>query len=381
MESAANRKSGYLPSLDGWRAVAIAAVVMTHDAAWHLGRYSNEAWKDLGFAGVNLFFAISGVLICTRILEDEAAVGVFRLKDFYVRRLFRIQPAALTYLAVLAVLIGAGVVHEGWHYWLGGLFLYRNFLFHSASEMAFAGYFTAHFWSLSVEEHFYIFLSVLLKLVKRYRAISLAAVLLALSTAGRIAVGHGWFVVGTSNRRTYWVIGELIWPALFAVLLRRELVLDAARRLLRPWVAFGCTAVVLGVAEALHSGVARVGTLVALRREFHSLLFCFSFWVIATMLHPRSWTTRLLELAPLRYAGRLSYSIYVWHLLFLGTIWPENHITWAPMVWVGARPWRYVGIVATAMLSYHLIEKPLIRAGHRMAPPATPGHRDLAVGG
>jgi hypothetical protein len=73
-------------------------------------------WQAPGFGeyGVYLFFAISGILICTRILEEEAAVGRFRLGSFYTRRLFRIQPAAVTYLAVVGLLTLAGCIHERW---------------------------------------------------------------------------------------------------------------------------------------------------------------------------------------------------------------------------------------------------------------------------
>lgn len=372
------KRSGYLPSLDGWRAIAILGVLMTHDRPWSIGGWSNASWNSVGGDGVNLFFAISGLLICTRILEDEALLGVFRLKAFYVRRLFRIQPAALCYLAVIALLIVLGIVHERWHFWLGGFFLYQNFLYHAENRrLIFEGYFTGHFWTLSVEEHFYIFLSLFLYFVKRYRALALALVLLALRFSGKFAEAHGYYSADTSTRRTYWVIGALIWPAFLALLLREPRIKGFAKRFMRPWVLFAFTFVVVCVGERMHSGASGLGTMRAYNLEDGRVRFLFNFWVIATMLHPQSWTTRVLELAPIRYVGRLSYSIYVWHLLFLCTGWPETHITWPPLVLIGQRPWRYLGILVTAMLSYHLIEKPMMRLGHKLAPPATPGHRDL----
>lgn len=357
---------------------------MSHDRAWHIGSHSNIAWKGLGGSGVDLFFAISGVLICWRILEDEAITGVFKLKDFYIRRLFRIQPAALSYLALIALLIVIGVIHEWWHFWLGGLFLYQNFLFHTQNRtLIFAGYFTGHFWTLSVEEHFYILLSLFLFFVRRYRIRCMALLYLAQYCALRIAHTYGFYSEDTSTRRTYWVIGRLIFPALLALLLRRERVYAAAQKYLRPWVAF-LGAVLLAYADqVMHTKSLGTWTAWWFQNTFYSqwdhVVLTFGFLVVATMLHPRSWTTRFLELAPIRYLGRLSYSIYVWHLLFLCATEPEAHITWAPLVMVDQRPWRYFGILAVAMLSYHLIEKPMIRLGHKLAPPATPGHSDLRV--
>jgi len=99
------RKSGYLPSLDGWRAIAIVAVLMAHDQPWSIAGHSDIGWRDFGGSGVYLFFSISGILICWRILEDEEMLGVFKLRDFYIRRLCRIQPAALVYLAVIGFLM------------------------------------------------------------------------------------------------------------------------------------------------------------------------------------------------------------------------------------------------------------------------------------
>ena len=87
-------------------------------------------------------------------------------------------------------------------------------------------------------------------------------------------------------------------------------------------------------------------------------------WIVATVLHRESWSTRLLEWSPLRYIGRLSYSIYLWHLLFLCTGEPDTHVTWAPLVFLGQRPLRYFAIFGLAMMSYYFIEKPCIRLGH-----------------
>src|ERR1700731_4331889 len=98
--SSARRKSGYIPSLDGWRAIAILGVMWVHDdAKVSIAGHSLVDYQYIGGYGGSLFFAISGILITTRILEEESLCGFFDIKKFYIRRIFRIQPAAWAYLA------------------------------------------------------------------------------------------------------------------------------------------------------------------------------------------------------------------------------------------------------------------------------------------
>jgi peptidoglycan/LPS O-acetylase OafA/YrhL len=370
-------KSGYIPSLDGWRTLAILAVIMTHDQPWTIAGFSNAAWKGYGTWGVYLFFAISGYLICTRILEDEARLGTFRLKAFYIRRVFRIQPAAWAYLSVVAILIAAGVDHDAWKSWFGALFLYTNFLYRSFDGSS-AGYLTTHFWTLAVEEHFYILLSLLLFFVKRGRMLAFSLFFLA-----TYLIKHWIYVSGRYNdsvmmRQTQMMLGFMVFPACIALFLRNQRVMQFAVRYLRPWVAYLATPLVMlmwglrsyglhGMLYPLHHPVDTENT----------VIFGFTFWVVATALHPRSWSTRLLETAPMRFVGRLSYSIYLWHMLFFTAYLPEAGIHWPPLLWLSERPYRYLAAAACALSSYYLVERPLIRMGHRLAPPATPGHADL----
>lgn len=377
----ATRPNGYLPSLDGWRAIAILGVLMTHDLPWVALGHSNTSFRGYGGLGVNLFFAISGLLITTRILEEEELIGRFDVNRFYIRRFFRIQPAAVLYLSVVAILISAKVVHDGWRYWLGALFLYENFLWRGPVVVPFS-YFVGHFWTLAVEEHFYILLSLLLFLIKRFRLAALLGIIVVLNLVTHYAVHHDLTDLDISDRRTYWQISYLLFPAALAVALRRPEVKRWAVRFWRPWTAFMVTAILLLLhryAGQVHShegfGFPRHGW----SHEVGLLSrFFFALWIVATMLHGRAWMTRLLEWRPLRWIGRISYSVYLWHVLFFFRASAETQITNPVILALSIRPVKYVAAFGVAALSYYFIEKPLMRLGHRLAPPATAGRPELA---
>src|SRR5258708_16736007 len=103
--------SGYLPTLDGWRAIAILGVIICHGTTAIFGpggTYVNSRVFDLtrnGALGVDIFFGISGFLICTRLLQEEQKQGRISLKNFYIRRGFRILPPYLFFLSILSLIL------------------------------------------------------------------------------------------------------------------------------------------------------------------------------------------------------------------------------------------------------------------------------------
>jgi len=110
----------------------------------------------------------------------------------------------------------------------------------------------------------------------------------------------------------------------------------------------------------------------------HASLFVisvgFPLIVISTMLHAESISSRILELWPLRFVGHISFSLYLWQQMFFAS----GHTTAAwPLSALQIFPFNYLAAFACAIASYYLVERPLIKVGHRLAHPATPGREDL----
>lgn len=358
------RSAAYLPSLDGWRAIAVCLVLLDHAPAFG-PRVLRHHLQDRGEQAVWLFFAISGLLICSRLLDEEQRYGTISLRNFYVRRGFRILPAAITYLLVVAILGALHVIPFERGSWLGAMFFYRNYwaYLHSGN---FASWFTGHFWSLSVEEHFYFLLPGIMAFFPLRRKWILAA--LALVTCSWTAIFlhsfQGQPPPQCWQQRTEFCLYALLIPALLALTMRSERARLSATRWLSPWLV--CMVVL--VLAWFDSPQATNGRywfqMVAVRALLNPIL------LLSTILHPASLPTRLLESAPLRFIGRISYSLYLWQTLFL-----TRAQTYAGPIHLLQGP--YIGIACAfvcALASYYLIETPMIAVGRQFArrsqPPA-----------
>jgi peptidoglycan/LPS O-acetylase OafA/YrhL len=364
--TAKDKRSGYLPSLDGWRAIAILSVICYHDRVHQLWIFSTSLIHQYGDLGVDLFFAISGVLICSRLLEEERVTGGISLKGFYIRRIFRICPPAWLYLVVYLLLSLFHLLPVDVGGLLASFLMVRNFWVGIAGDVPRTWY-TIHFWSLSVEEHFYLLLPSLLIFVKRRRAVLLgalsAAVMLWVMLVTHYTALHAQGVVLRTDMR----IHALLIPAMFAVLLTRQSVRAFVVRWLHPWVAVLLFAAAFLFFTQTHVHLLSLATMFVIPVGFPLL-------VISTMLHPKSIGCRILEWWPLRFVGHISYSLYLWQQMFFAG--GRAPATW-PLSVLQVFPLNYLAAFACATASYYLIEKPLIRVGHRLAHPATPGREDL----
>ncbi len=361
-----DKRSGYLPSLDGWRAIAILSVICYHDRVHQLWIFSTSLIHQYGDLGVDLFFAISGVLICSRLLEEERVTGGISLKGFYIRRFFRICPPAWLYLIAYVLLSLFHLLPVDVGGVLASFLMVRNFWVGVAGDTPRTWY-TIHFWSLSVEEHFYLLLPSLLIFVKRRRAVLLGALSVAVMLWVTLVTHFTALQKTGIVLRTDMRIHALLIPAMFAVLLTRQKVRAFVTRWLHPWVGVLLFVAVFTLLTRTHVHLLSLATMFVIPVGFPLL-------VISTMLHPKSIACRVLEWWPLRFVGHISYSLYLWQQMFFAggrapAAWPLSVLQIFPL--------NYLAAFACATASYYLIEKPLIRVGHRVAHPATPGREDL----
>jgi peptidoglycan/LPS O-acetylase OafA/YrhL len=355
--------TGYIRTLDGWRAIAVWAVIFHHSRASSLGSFDLSPIRDFCDHGVQLFFAISGLLICSRLLEERALNGRISLKGFYIRRVFRIQPAAIVYLLVLGTLGLTGIIPQSALAWVSSLLCFRNI--HAALNWPTlpGDRYTVHYWSLAVEEHFYLFLPMLLLLARKNVRWSLGILSALFFFWAPFADHFGLAESPLSAWRTDISLRYLIFAAFLAALI--------AQPVQRLWftklTAYGIPIVVV------------VGGILVSQRFLNghgtNELCCLGFplMVLSTMLHPQGWLGRLMETWLFSFLGRISYSLYLWQMLFFVHRSEPSIIRY-----VQNTPWNLLVLMICAMSSYYFIEKPLIRFGHKLAPPATPGRADLS---
>jgi peptidoglycan/LPS O-acetylase OafA/YrhL len=329
---------GRIPTLDGLRAVAILMVITSHATKGRI--------QALGRTGVLLFFALSGYLITTRLIDEYRKSGHISLSNFYLRRIFRIIPPALVYLAVLAVASAIGIVICTDKPILAAMFFYVNYI-DPADHLGFRA---GHFWSLSVEEHFYLLWPLALitfGVAKGWRtALTLICGVIvwrALDHHFNILAGifHAPWLVWNQHG-TDAVVDTLLWGCSLAFFSFK----------LRPWISAGIT--VIGVIALILCvmGLPPVNANIVLTAE--DLLPVVILGAIVSC--PSNWIGRFLELAPMRFIGHISYSLYIWQQMF---IWGPGRTLPVPLGIAAA--------FACAYFSYRFIELPNIEFGRTNA--------------
>jgi peptidoglycan/LPS O-acetylase OafA/YrhL len=316
-------RHAYFPSFDVFRGIGILFVVAAHTP---IQSSALDLIRPLGALGVHMFFALSGFLITYRLLEEFEQSGEISLAGFYRRRARRILPPAAIYLALL-VILGPGfrILPTSLKELSASLFFYRN-LYQPPIPDA---WYTAHFWSLSLEEQFYLFWPSLLVLLgpTRRRTLWTALGIIAACVLWRIYRGSG-----ANLYRPDLLADHLMWGCVLGLTWKRL----SGR--IPPLVR-----TVAGLA-----GILAAAALIYLQPRFWQPFFAFSVAVgfIFSAESARAWTAKL---APFQTLGKASYDCYIWQSLFL----PLPMILLAVPVWQKI-PWSYFAIAALTAASYRL---------------------------
>jgi peptidoglycan/LPS O-acetylase OafA/YrhL len=381
-------RRSHIPALDGLRGVAILLVLLYHFASY--GGLQADVFVDkvvygftmAGWAGVDLFFVLSGFLITGILYDAKGAQQFFR--SFYMRRCLRIFPL---YYGVLALaVVAVPLIYDPAPRYQGFLSDQRWYWTYLLNvRIAAEGWpkfnALAHFWSLAIEEQFYLVWPFVVYLFGRtsLMRICLACVLLALL----VRVGLAWAGQGLA--------AYVLAPARMDALAVGALLALMARgpQGLLPWrrSAFLVTAgtgVILAATLVWRRGLWTLDPLVF--TVGFTLLACFfgALLTLAVTSRAGSGSGALFESRPLRFLGRYSYGLYVFHHPILMNVTQFVMIPSLPTILGSQLPGLAIfsGIVggvslAVALLSWHLYESRFLNLKTRF-PYSQPG-RDIAV--
>jgi peptidoglycan/LPS O-acetylase OafA/YrhL len=345
----------YIPTLDGWRGLSVIGVILYHG---RVGFFKSDSLpmrlSAHGDIGVDVFFAISGFLICGLLLNEYERDGSISLRRFYVRRCFRILPAYYAALAGITTLSIFGVIHIKYSDLPSCLLFYRNYRLLGPDEAG--GFFTAHFWSLAIEEHFYLIWPAVLLTAKPKRAGRVAFLLAMAVATWRSFEGHfelfpGVLIPSNLLARTDAKVDALLWGCIAAIYfpaIKRHV---EGIRFSQLWLPIGA---ILLVFEKFHAP-----GLIVLQAVLIPAL------VLSTVVQPGNLLGRVLEWQPLRWIGTISYSLYLWQEIFLPQLASQKSL--GVFHYVQQSPWNVLAILACGCLGRYLIELPMARLGHRLS--------------
>jgi peptidoglycan/LPS O-acetylase OafA/YrhL len=349
------RPLGYRPGLDGLRALAVTAVLLYH---------AQLGWAGGGFVGVDVFFVLSGFLITALLLHERRTTGAVRLGRFWAARARRLLPAAVVVI-VVALFVSATWHPEDLRLLRGDALASLLYVNNWHQVVAHRSYFAAagrpsllqHYWSLAVEEQFYLLWPPLVALGMRgWRRRRVAGVALAGAGASFLLMvvlfdprhDPSRVYYGTDTRAMPILLGAALacaWPALGRV---RPVGRDA-RALID----------VTGLA-----GLAVLGYVVLRWHDYDTFVYrgglllvaVAAAALVAAAAHPASRVSSLLSGRPLVWLGRRSYGVYLWHWPVMALSRPDIDVHLSAWLLV---PAQVAVTLALAEASYRWVEMPI----------------------
>ena len=322
-----------IPSLDGLRAISITLVILSHLVKWkHVSLARAETYGELG---VNIFFVLSGYLITNLLLREHERTSTISLRDFYIRRAFRIFPAAFVFLAVVIPLYWRQM---SWYHVAAAVF-------YAANMDLTRPWIFGHLWSLSIEEQFYLLWPFAVKKWYRHATVILLCVFLA-TPVFRAALYAFKAQNGLLGSLPVFA-DELAVGCLLAIFATRLPKISGS-------LAVAMVATMLLVPWFPATSAARTLFMLFFLRPMQQLS------IAGVVLHVIQVPYRALNWTPVAWLGKISYSLYLWQELFCSN---------------AALHWGYVLVLpalACACVSYYLVEQPMLRLRDKLARKARP---------
>lgn len=381
----APRADSHVPELDGVRGIAIAAVMALHFLCSPIATPTTALEKILvrltgyGVWGVDLFFVLSGFLI-TGILADSAGSPRY-FRTFYMRRTLRIFPLYYGVLFLVAVLIPASLLArfapgaleiraaQGWLWpYLTNVYL--------VTKGDFTLPYFSHFWTLAIEEHFYLAWPFIVGYTRRETAMRACVVLGSLALISRIVL-HFTHHAFAAQILTPCRLDTLTIGAWFALAARAPSGIDALGERTRKWLAPLAAGVI--VTSAVHAARTRIDWLVEPVRLSVLSAFFGAFILLAAWKRGPARTRSVLGQSWLRWLGKYSYGLYVYHGIIAYSLlhdgWLAALETWTGSRLVGVLIGAVIGSaisVVLSVLSYELYESKFLKLKRLFEPKRAP---------
>ena len=333
----------YYHSLNGLRGLSIILVV-----AFHLGYTLSNIFN--GGLGVNIFFVLSGFLITTICIKEINLTSTLSLNGFYYRRFLRIFPVAYLYLTVILILNFILILNIPWYQFAAGYLYILNFSYFRSH--GFVPYF-GHYWSLSVEEQFYLIFPLLLKINRKLFVLSIMFIVLVLPLLCLLQYLYEPLNQGVLYMFTHYFIKFQA-------------------------IAVGCLFSVLTIHKAfdnLYLSKTKVpGNIAAIflifylgYDSFYSIKSVYinclisvltGYIIVSNLATSKDIIFRILNFKPLVFIGKLSYSIYIWHVIF--TVNDPRFPKFMSIF-----PFNLIGIIVVSCLSYYCYERYFLKFKNR----------------
>lgn len=354
-----NDQSHYMIQLDALRALAVFGVLVHHFLPHEFFLNSKLHWGPLG---VRLFFVLSGFLItgillrCRELVDSTQQDAWFTIKKFYLRRFIRLMP--IYYLTILATIIIASSSIKNslvWH------LTYTSNIYFALNDW---DTITSHFWSLAVEEQFYVFWPLIMILVPRQYLLKIIISTICIGPVFRLLMIA--FNFSNGNREyilTFACFDSLGLGALLAFFNQNQNELKQAKKYLCLfcfWLGFP-----LFVAFKLIS-FTNIDNFIVSSLEYTTASMLFVWLIERAARGFNGLTGLILELPGLVYLGKLSYGIYVYHLLVPYALYKIlSHLGLPYPVW-GWKKFVLSSVltIIMAVLSWHFFEKPINALKH-----------------
>ena len=293
----------YRSDIDGLRAVAVLFVLMFHGGL---------TLVPSGFVGVDIFFVISGFLI-TSIISTSLKKQSFSLSDFYVRRLWRLQPALITvviFTLVLATILYLPADFIDYIRSTKYTTLFTSNQYFARSTTGYAAPDTAdllllHTWSLSIEWQWYLLLPMGILLLNRYLSENKVKIVTSAVTIGML--GLSLYLSNKYPNKSYYFLSSRIFEFMIGSSLT---VLNHQRFKLKQSIASALG--ILSLLAIIYCATRK--NIILGYPDYHAMIVSIASAVLILVgTTANGIASRILSFAPLVFVGSISYSLYLWH--------------------------------------------------------------------